>query len=43
MNDNWRGHVVGEYLAPGGFYTGTDAGWFFRAEVSCSFKQTLSL
>jgi hypothetical protein len=43
VNDNWRGHVVGEYLAPGGFYTGTDAGWFFRAEVSCSFKRSFAL
>ena len=45
VNDNWRGHVVGEYMKPGGFYIwfANEPGWFFRAEVSCSFKQTLSL
>jgi hypothetical protein len=43
LNDNWRGHVVGEHLKPGDFYVGTDAGWFFRAEVSCSFKKSFSL
>ena len=42
LNDNWRGHVVGEYLAPGDFYAGSDYGWFFRAEASCSFKRTFS-
>lgn len=40
VNDNWRGHVVGEYMTPGDFYTGTDAGWFFRVEASCNFKTT---
>ena len=43
LNDNWRGHVVGEYLAPGDFYTHGDGGWFFRAEVSCAFKRSLAL
>jgi hypothetical protein len=43
LNDNWRGHVVGEYLKPGDFYTGSDGGWFFRAEVSCSFKRSFAL
>ena len=42
LNDDWRGHVVGEYLAPGGFYAGTDYGWFFRAEVSCNFKRSFA-
>jgi len=42
LNDNWRGHVVGEYLAPGDFYTAGDAGWFFRAEVICSFKRSFA-
>jgi hypothetical protein len=42
VNDNWRGHLVGEYLAPGDFYAGGDAGWFFRAEVVCSFWTTLA-
>lgn len=43
LNDNWRGHVVGEYLAPGDFYAAGDYGWFFRAEVSCSFKRPFAL
>jgi hypothetical protein len=43
LNDSWRGHVVGEYLRPGDFYVGDDGGWFFRAEVICSFKRTLTL
>lgn len=43
LNDSWRGHVVGEYLAPGDFYTGSDGGWFFRAEVLCSFKRSFAL
>ena len=43
LNDNWRGHVVGEHLTPGDFYAGSDGGWFFRAEVSCSFKRSLTL
>jgi hypothetical protein len=43
LNDNWRGHVVGEYLAPGDFYAGNDYGWFFRAEVLCSFKRSFAL
>ena len=42
VNDNWRGHVVGEYLKPGGFYAGGDGGWFFRAEASCSFKRVFA-
>jgi hypothetical protein len=42
LNDNWRGHVVGEYLAPGDFYAGSDYGWFLRAEVLCSFKQSFA-
>jgi len=43
LNDNWRGHVVGEYLAPGDFYAHSDAGWLFRAEVICSFKKSFAL
>lgn len=43
LNDNWRGHVVGEYLAPGDFYAGSDYGWFFRAEVLCTFKRSFAL
>ena len=43
VNDNWRGHVVGEYLKPGDFYAGPDAGWFFRFEVVCSFKRSFGL
>jgi hypothetical protein len=43
VNDSWRGHVVGEHLAPGNFYTGTDAGWFFRAEVIYTFKKSFAV
>jgi hypothetical protein len=43
LNDNWRGHIVGEYLMPGDFYTGSDGGWFFRAEVSCAFKKSFAV
>jgi hypothetical protein len=43
LNDSWRGHVVGEYLKPGDFYTGSDGGWFFRAEISCTFKRSFAL
>jgi len=42
LNDHWRGHVVGEYLAPGDFYAGGDYGWFFRAEVLCTFQRSFS-
>ena len=41
LNDNWRGHVVGEYLTPGDFYAGGDAGWFFRVEAIYSFKRVV--
>ncbi len=43
VNGNWRGHVVGEYLVPGDFYVGTDAGWFLRVEVLYSFKKSFAL
>jgi hypothetical protein len=43
LNDNWRGHVVGEYLAPGDFYAGSDYGWFLRAEILCTFKRSFAL
>jgi hypothetical protein len=43
LNDSWRGHVVGEWLSPGDYYSHDDAGWFFRAEVIYSFKRTLAL
>jgi len=43
LNDSWRGHVVGERLAPGDFYAGDDPGWFFRAEVVYTFKHTLAV
>ncbi len=43
LNDAWRGHVVGEWMAPGDFYTHDDGGWFFRAEVSCGFKRLFGL
>lgn len=39
-SDSWQGHVVGEYLKPGDFYVGRDAGWFFRVETIYSFKKT---
>ncbi len=42
LNDNWRGHVVGEYLAPGDFYAGCDGGWFFRVEAICSFTRSFA-
>jgi hypothetical protein len=42
LNDNWRGHVVGEYLMPGDFYAHGDYGWFFRAEASCTFKRSFA-
>lgn len=40
LDDHWRGHLLGERLAPGDFYTGDDTGWFFRAEVTFEFKRT---
>jgi hypothetical protein len=43
LNDSWRGHVVGEWLEPGDFYTHGDAGWFFRAEVIYSFKHAFGV
>jgi hypothetical protein len=39
LSGNWRGHVQGEYLKPGHFYVGRDAGWFFRVEAIYSFKK----
>ena len=43
LNENLRGHVMGEHMTPGDFYVGSDAGWFFRVEVLCSFKKTFAL
>ena len=43
LNDSWRGHVVGEWLAPGDFYAHDDGGWFFRAEVIYGFKRAFGL
>jgi hypothetical protein len=43
LNDSWRGHVVGEWMAPGDFYTHDDGGWFFRGEVVYSFKRAFGL
>jgi len=43
LNDSWRGHVVGEWMIPGSFYTGDDPGWFFRAEVIYSFTRPFAL
>jgi hypothetical protein len=43
VNDRWRGHVVGEWLEPGDFYSASDAAWFFRAEVIYSIRTTLGL
>ncbi len=42
-SESWRGHVTAEYLKPGDFYVGSDAAWFFRAEVIYSFRKTLAL
>ncbi len=43
LNDNLRGHVLGEYLTPGDFYAHDDAAWFFRVEVIASFKRTFAV
>jgi hypothetical protein len=43
VNDSVRGHIVGEWLEPGSFYTGPDGAWFFRAEVIYSIRKTLAL
>lgn len=43
VNDNWRGHLVGEYLTPGSFYASDDAAWFLRAEVTASFRKVFGL
>ncbi|HVP15247.1 MAG TPA: hypothetical protein VMS88_06870 [Terriglobales bacterium] len=42
-NDLWRGHLLIEYLKPGDYYAGSDAGWFFRGEVTYSFKRMFPL
>lgn len=41
--EGWKTHVVAERMAPGGFYAGTDPGWFFRFEVSYAFKRTFGV
>jgi hypothetical protein len=41
-NETWRGHMVAEYMAPGSFYTGSDVGWFFRAEASLALKKVFA-
>ena len=43
LNDSWRGHVVGEWMAPGDFYAHDDAGWFFRGEVIYGFKRAFGV
>jgi hypothetical protein len=40
---HWKGHILGERLAPGDFYAGTDPAWFFRVEVIYTFKHELAL
>ena len=40
---HWKGHIVGEHLAPGDFYAGTDPAWFFRIEVLYTYKRDLAL
>lgn len=42
-NDYLRGHLLGEYMAPGDFYVGSDGAWFLRAEVIASFQKVLGL
>ncbi len=43
LSESWRGHLLGEYLAPGSYYTGKDASWFFRFEGTYTFKRTFAL
>lgn len=43
LNDAWRGHVVGEWMAPGDLYAHDDGGWFFRGEVIYSFKRAFGI
>jgi hypothetical protein len=33
LGEQLRGHVIGEWLEPGSFYTGIDPAWFFRVEL----------
>jgi hypothetical protein len=40
LGEHWRGHALGEWFEPDDFYTGSEAGWFFRVEVMCSFGHT---
>jgi hypothetical protein len=36
----FKGHVLYERLLPGDFYVGGDDAWFFRVEVTYSFKHS---
>jgi hypothetical protein len=39
VNDQFKGHVLYERLAPGDFYAVKDPGYFFRMEVTYTFKK----
>jgi hypothetical protein len=39
LDERWRGHVTGEWFAPGDFHAGSDAAWFLRAEVVCTLQR----
>ena len=41
LNENWRGHVVYEGLAPGNFYRSNGYGYFLRFEVSYQIKANI--
>jgi hypothetical protein len=43
LDDRLRGHLLGEWLRPGSFHAGSDPAWFFRAEVICGLRKTLTL
>lgn len=39
----WRGHVMGEWITPGGFYASRDGAWWLRCEVTYTFRRTFAL
>lgn len=43
LSKGWKGHLLYEGFAPGGFYRHGESGYFLRFELSYQFKQIFSL
>jgi hypothetical protein len=39
LSEQWQGHILYEQLSPGTFYSGPDAGRFFRVEAIYTLRR----